>query len=323
MRRGCLHSWQWWAVTMRKACLEQIAQLARRDSRVVFVGSDLAAGTLGEMQREFADRHFMEGVSEQHLIGFMAGLAAEGFIPYGNTIATFFTRRCLEQIILDAALPQLPLRLIGSGGGLVYAPLGPTHLATDDVALLRAVPHMTIVAPGDAAEMRRLMPQTLDVPGPVYLRLAKGGDNIVSRDDLPCKLGEGIVLRAGADVLLVSTGVMTGVALTAAEELARADIDAGVLHLHTIKPLDVATLQTAAACVRAVITIEEHSVIGGLGSAVAEVLAETDWPQPKRFRRIGIADRFFAEYGTQASACAREGLTASHVVATARALLEA
>ncbi|MBI4237638.1 MAG: transketolase [Deltaproteobacteria bacterium] len=308
---------------MRKACLAAIAELARRDPRVVFVGSDLAAGTLGELQREFPNRHFMEGVSEQHLIGFMSGLAAEGYIPYGNTIATFFTRRCYEQIVLDAALPQLPLRLIGSGGGLVYAPLGPTHLATDDLAILRAVPGMTILAPCDADELRRLMPQTLDLPGPLYLRLAKGGDRVVSRADLSCRIGEAIALCAGGDVLLVSTGVMTGVALDAAETLAGVDIAASVLHCHTIKPLDVAALQAAARPVRVILSVEEHSIIGGLGSAVAEVVAEMAWARPKRMQRIGLPDRFFAEYGTQASAWVRQGLTVERIVETAQQLLEA
>ena len=128
------------------------------------------------------ERFFMEGVSEANIVGMAAGLALEGKIVYINTIATFLTRRCFEQIVLDLCLHNANVRLIGNGGGMVYAPLGPTHVAIDDIAILRAMPHMTILAPADADEMRRLMPQTLDVDGPIYIRLGKGGDPIVSRD---------------------------------------------------------------------------------------------------------------------------------------------
>ncbi len=307
---------------MRKACLEHIHRLAQRDPRVVFVGSDLGHGTLANFQKEFPERFFMEGVAEAHLVSFMAGLAAHGLIPYGNTIATFFTRRCLEQIIVDAAMPRLPLRLIGSGGGLVYAPLGPTHLATDDIALLRVIPHFTIVAPCDADEMARLMPQTLDWPGPLYIRLAKGFDRIVSRPENNFQIGQSITMQTGGDVLFVSTGIMTTVALDAAQLLAEKNIRAGVLHMHTIKPLDVVGLQSAAAAVPLVIAIEEHSRIGGLGSAVAEVMAETDWKSPKRFRRCGIADNFCEDYGTQATLLERQALTAEKIAEQTCRVLE-
>ena len=141
---------------MRKTALDCVFELAKKDDRVVFIGSDLSVGVLDEMRRVLPKRFFMEGVSEQHIIGMAAGLALEGFIPYVNTIATFLTRRCYEQIALDLCLQNLPVRLIANGGGAVYAPLGPTHLAVEDLAILRALPNMTVVAPCDAAEMVRL-----------------------------------------------------------------------------------------------------------------------------------------------------------------------
>ena len=165
---------------MRQVALQMIHELAKRDPRVVFLGSDLGPGVLDGLKSEFPHRFFMEGVSEANFIGMSAGLAMEGFIPYLNTIAPFFTRRAFEQIAVDLCLHNLKVRLISSGGGLVYAPLGPTHLAIEDMAAMRALPNMTVVAVCDAPEMRRLMEQSLDWPGPMYIRLAKGGDPIVS-----------------------------------------------------------------------------------------------------------------------------------------------
>src|SRR6516165_9713696 len=202
---------------MRKTCLDSVYELAKNDPRIFFVGSDLGIGTLKQFKAEMPERFFMEGVSEANLIGMSAGLALEGKIVYANTIATFITRRCFEQVCLDLCLHNVNVRLIGNGGGLVYAPLGPTHLATEDIAILRALPGMTVVAACDADEMRRFMPQTLDWPGPIYIRLAKGFDPIVSRAELGFTIGKAIPMRvasaARGHVLMVSTGVMTTRAL--------------------------------------------------------------------------------------------------------------
>src|SRR5215472_17917818 len=198
---------------MRATCLKQVHALARRDERVVFIGSDLSPGLLADMKREMPERWFMEGITEQNVVGMAAGFAMEGFIPYVNTIATFITRRCYEQVAVDLCLHDLPVRLIGNGGGLVYAPLGPTHLAIEDVAIMRALPNMTVVSVCDADEMIRFMDLTLDWPGPIYIRLAKGFDPIVSRAELGFEIGKAIPMRVAAaargHVLMVSTGVMT------------------------------------------------------------------------------------------------------------------
>ncbi|MBT7293327.1 MAG: transketolase, partial [Rhodospirillaceae bacterium] len=223
---------------MRKTSLNKVYEHALKDERIVFIGSDLGAGTLDDFKRDIPERFFMEGVSEAHIVGMATGMAMDGKIVFVNTIATFLTRRCFEQLVNDACLHNVNVRLIGNGGGLVYAPLGPTHLATDDIAILRAIPNMTIVAPSDAEEMKRLIPQTIDWPGPVYIRLAKGGDAIVSRDDLPFEIGRAIEMRTGTDALLVTTGVTLQVALEAAARLEQDGINAGILHMHTVKPLD-------------------------------------------------------------------------------------
>lgn len=294
---------------MRKTCLNMVHRLAQRDERIVFVGSDLGPGVLADMKREMPDRWYMEGISEQNVIGLAAGLAMEGFIPYVNTIATFITRRCFEQVALDLCLHNLPVRLIGNGGGLVYAPLGPTHLATEDMAIMRALPNMTVVAPTDADEMVRFMEATPDHPGPVYIRLGKGGDPIVSRTEDGFEIGKSILLRDPGEVLIVTTGVMVGRALTAAEKLAEDDIGCGVLNMHTVKPIDTQRLLDLAPQVRLLVTVEEHTVVGGLGSAVMETLVERlDGAALPTIRRLGIPDSFAKEYGSQDSMLETYGL---------------
>jgi transketolase len=306
---------------MRQTALRMVHELAREDDRVVFVGSDLGVGTLDAMREEFPERFFMEGVSEQYMIGMASGLAMEGHIVYLNTIATFLTRRCFEQLAIDACLHEANIRLIASGGGLVYAPLGPTHLAIEDIAILRALPNMTVVAPCDADEMRRLMPLTLDHQGPIYIRLAKGGDPIVSRDDLPFEIGKALPMRAGADALLVTTGVALQPALEAADRLAGERIDCGVLHVPTLKPFDSDAVLAAADGVGAVVAAEEHTVVGGLGSAVAETLLEAGLSPMPAFARVGIPDRFPEEHESQALLMDAYGVTGEALAGRVRDLL--
>ncbi|MGB8266566.1 MAG: transketolase C-terminal domain-containing protein [Candidatus Velthaea sp.] len=298
---------------MRKAAINAVYALAKRDPRVVFIGSDLGAGVLDEMRTSMPERFFMEGVSEAHVIGMAAGLGMNGYVPYINTIATFLTRRCYEQIAIDLCLHDIPARLIASGAGTVYAPLGPTHMAVEDIAILRALPNMAIVAPVDAAEMTRLMDASLDWPGPLYIRVAKGGDPVVSRPDLPFAIGKAIRLREPGEVLFVSTGIATTRALAAAERLAQAGVTGGVLHMHTIKPLDVAELLAAAGDAELVVTVEEHTRIGGLGSAVAETFADEGIAQP--LLRLGLPDAFSHDYGNQDHVLNLAGLSPAAIAA--------
>ena len=309
---------------MRKTCLDMVYALARTDPRVVFIGSDLIPGLLKGMKAEFPDRYFMEGITEQNVIGMAGGMAMDGFMPYVNTIATFITRRCYEQVALDLCLHDLPVRLIANGGGVVYAPLGPTHLAVEDLAIMRALPNMTVTAVVDADEMVRLMQASLDWPHPIYIRLAKGGDPIVSRAELGFAIGKGIVMREASrsdHVLLVSCGVMTNRSLAAASLLADQGIAAEVLHIHTVKPLDEALLVERAGKARLVVTLEEHSVIGGLGSAVTDLLvAELGGALP-RIARFGLPDRFMEKYGVQDDLLQLCGLQPPQIAERVTALL--
>lgn len=306
---------------MRKACLDMVYELAKRDERIFFIGSDLGVGTLKQFKQEMPERFFMEGVSEANVIGMAAGLALEGKIPYVNTIATFLTRRCFEQVALDLCLHRANVRLIGNGGGLVYAPLGPTHLAIEDVAILRALPNMTILVPADAEEMRRLVPATVEHAGPIYIRLAKGGDPVVAPPE-PFVIGRLYRARRGSDALIVTTGVTLKTALDAAAQLSAEGLEAGVVHVPTVKPLDAEALLDDIAAVPVVVTVEEHTILGGLGSAVAEIIGEAGFDPAKRFKRLGIPDVFAKEYGAQASLMERYGLHAEGVAALVRGLAE-
>ncbi|MBI2739923.1 MAG: transketolase [Rhodospirillales bacterium] len=310
---------------MRKRSLDMVHTLAKRDERVVFIGSDLSPNLLGEMKKEFPQRYYMEGIAEANVIGMAAGMAMDGFVPYVNTIATFITRRCYEQVAVDLCLHDLPVRLIGNGGGYVYAPLGPTHEAIEDIAIMRALPRMTVTAVCDADEMTRLMDATLAWPHPIYIRLGKGGDPIISKPERGFAIGKAIDMIDGetgaSDVLLVSTGVATTQALKAAASLAADGIRCRLLHVHTVKPLDADAIVDAASQAKLVVTVEEHSVVGGLGSAVLETLSDRLTGALPPLKRLGIPDKFADHYGSQAKLMEDFRFDAKGIDATVRKLL--
>ena len=266
---------------------------------MVFIGSDLGAGTMDDFRAEFPERFFMEGVNKANIIGMAAGLAMDGMIPYVNSIATFLTRRSYEQVAVDLCLHNLPVRLIANGGGMVYAPLGPTHIAAEDIAIMRALPNMTVVAPTDAPEAARLMEASLEVPGPMYIRLAKGGDPVVSRESDGFEIGRSIVLRDPGEVLFIATGVMVTRCLEAAGLLVRQGLSAGVVNVHTLKPLDEEGIVRAARGARLAVTAEEHTLVGGLGAAVSEVLLRRLGRTAPEVVSAGIPDVFPDRYGSQ------------------------
>ena len=280
---------------MRKTCFDMIYELAKQDERIVYIGSDVGAGTLQQMKEEMPGQFFMEGISEQNIIGMATGLALSGRIVYVNTLACFLTRRCYEQVYLDVGLHNANVRLLGNGGGLAYAALGPTHIATDDIALMRNIPNMTIVACADAEEMKRLIPQTVNYQGPMYIRFAAGGDPIVSKE--PFEIGKAILMKAGKRGVVFTTGITL--------KLAMAVKDVTVYHCPTIKPLDTQELlqifwDIKFSAHKRVIAIEEHNTIGGLGDVISE------WVDVEK---IGIPDKFVDRYGTQESLMKYYGIT--------------
>jgi len=307
-----------WSEPLRATCLNTVYDLAKRDRRALFIGSDLSPGLLDNMRSEMPERWYMEGITEANVIGMAAGFALEGYIPYVNTIATFITRRCYEQVAVDLCLHDLPVRLIANGGGLVYAPLGPTHLAIEDLAIMRALPNMTVTAVCDAKEMVRLMNCTLDWPHPIYIRLAKGGDPIVSREENGFAIGKAIPMRRARSrsaVVLMATGVMTTNCLGAAELLAKDGVDVSVVHVHTVKPLDEDTVLEFARDARLVVTVEEGTLIGGFGSAVADVLIDQLGGKMPPLMRMGLPDAFPRKYGVQEELFEVYGLTAEQIAA--------
>lgn len=293
---------------VRKTSLNTVYQIAKNNPQVVFIGSDLGQGTLDSFRKEMPERFFMEGVSEAHIIGMAAGLAMNGKIVYVNTISTFLTRRCFEQCVIDLGLAKLNVRLLGNGGGLVYAPLGPTHLATDDCAIMRTIPNMSVIVPCDAVEMAEAIKASENYQGPMYIRIAKGGERVVS-DYIPN--GESFVIgksrRYGhqtdalSDVLLFTTGVMLEKALEVYKFYHAKGINVKIVHCPTLKPFDYETAVQEILKSKMVLSIEEHIISGGLGSIIAEIISEKTLikKMPLFFKRLGIPDAFPDKYGSQ------------------------
>ena len=300
---------------MRKTCLNTIYEIAKKDKKILFIGSDLGPGVLSDFKKNMPKRFFMEGVSEQSIIGLSAGLAMEGFKPYVNTIATFLTRRCFEQVAIDLCLHNLPVRLIGNGGGLVYAPLGPTHQAIEDISIMRTLPNMTIIAPCDAVEMKELVKESANYKNPIYFRLAKGGDAVVTKSNDKIKIGKGLLKIEPGSHLLITTGVMTQVAMQAAQKLqTEFNIKCGVIHLGTVKPLDKEILSNWIPKVKKIITVEENLLAGGFGSSILEFTEENFSENLSKISRMGLKDNFVDKFGTQDLLLKNSGLTVDNII---------
>lgn len=295
--------------------------MAKEDQNVIYIGSDVGTGTLKEFQEEIPDRYFIEGIAEAYVIGLAAGLAMSGKTPFVNTIATFLTRRCYDQIAIDICMGNHDVRLYANGGGLVYAPLGPTHLATDDIALMRALPNMTVIVPADADEMERAVFASANHKGPIYFRVARGGDPIVAQEEHEFKIGKAIVLQEPKEILFIATGIMVHRAIEVAAQLKSEGIQAGVINMHTIKPLDTKLLFDYLSTTPNVITLEEHSIIGGLGSAVAQMIAEGVRHPQGLFRMMGIPDCFPEKYGRQGDLIKYFGLEVNDILEASRKML--
>jgi len=285
---------------MRRTCFETILSLQKKNKKIIFVGSDLGPGFMKHSKDKVPERFFMEGVSEQSIIGLSAGLALEGYTPFVNTIATFLTRRCFEQIVIDLCHHDLPVKLIGNGGGLVYAPLGPTHQAIEDISILRTLPNMTILAPCDANEMRNLIPATLKWPHPIYIRLSRGDEPIITEKKKKFIIGKSYKLKKSDKFLFLSTGIASRISFNAAEKLEKENnIKAGVIHFPTIKPLDKKALLGAIKKAKKIITVEENVLTGGFGSSILEFCSDNLKEHLHKISRVGLNDVFIDDYGDQ------------------------
>jgi transketolase len=299
---------------MRNAFADEITKLADADSRVVLLSGDIGNRLFNAFKDHHPDRFLNCGVAEANMIGVGAGMGMSGLKPVSYTITTFMTSRCYEQIKLDVCYHKVPMVITGVGAGLSYASLGPTHHSFEDIASLRALPGLTILCPADPWEVRAALRAALKHDGPVYLRLGKKGEPAIHADVPDFQIGKAMVMREGEEVVLLSTGALLPNALAAADQLKASGINAGVMNFHTVKPLDQERLQQVFSKAKLVATIEEHNLVGGFGSAVAEWAADQG-PFPVKLLRFGIPDHFIHEAGGQKYARKRAGLTAEAIAA--------
>ena len=296
---------------IRKGFGRGLLRAGEQDERIVALCADLVDSTqIGLFAEKFPERFFEVGVAEQNLVTVASGMAAAGRIPFTSSYAAFSPGRNWEQIKTTAALNDRPVKIVGSHAGLNVGPDGATHQMLEDLALMRVIPNMVVVAPADSVEAEKATLAIAADPRPGYLRLARDATPVFTSPDDPFELGRARVLRPGSDVTLVGTGTMTWHLLRAADELANAGVDAEVLHFATLKPFDDQTLATSAAKTGLVVTAEEAQIIGGLGGAVAESLAEH---QPTRMLRLGVKDRF-GESGKPQDVLKHFGLTGEQLV---------
>ena len=287
-----------------------LVDLARRRDEVLCLSGDLTRQCEVDLfAAEFPERFIHAGMAEANMMSMAGALARCGHIPFVHTFGVFATRRPFDQIANAIAYPGLPVRIIGFMPG-VSTPGGPSHQAIDDVALMRTLPNMTVVDVADAIEVRQVAAAVVDLPGPVYVRLKRGETPVIFSEDHVLRIGRAEILVPGDDAALFASGMMLAAALSAARALAEHGVHVSVINVPTIKPLDVATVQAAAAGARIVVTAENHTIIGGLGSAVAETIAEAGLGRP--LRRIGLRDTFaegsltapylFSKYGLSTQA---------------------
>lgn len=306
---------------MRSAFFDVLMELAETDDRIQLIVGDLGFGVVEPFAKRHPHRFLNVGVAEQNMTGVAAGMAVSGKVVFTYSIANFPTLRCLEQVRNDVCYHAANVKIVAVGGGFAYGSLGVTHHATEDLAIMRALPGMTVVAPGDAVETRLLTRALVEHKGPCYLRLGRAGEPNVHGTLREARIGKAITVRPGHDLALISTGSMLETAVRVADRLGASGLQARVLSMHTLKPLDVDAVIAAAEETGAVATLEEHSVIGGLGSAVAEVLA----PRPDikvPFQRFGLPSTFVSEAGSQAFLRDRAGLSEHAILSSLQRLLK-
>ena len=297
---------------MRNAFAEAVTVLGDEFPELVMLAGDIGNRLFDRFKDKHPNRFYNCGVAESNMTGVASGLASSGFRPITYTITTFNTVRCLEQIRLDICYPNLPAIVVGTGAGLSYAGLGATHHSMEDIALLRLLPNMHVICPADAVEVRLAVREALILARPTYIRLGKKGEPVVHTRDPDFEIGRGIRLRQGSDVTILSVGNMLSVSLEASDMLEKSGVSAGVVSLHTVKPLDEELLTELFAGQKLVVVVEEHGLAGGAGSAVLE------WGSAKRvdLRKllcIGGEDRFLTACGNQREARSQLGLTSEQI----------
>ena len=283
---------------MRKTFIKCLTELAAQDERIFLITADMGFSVLETFRDRFPDRFINAGIAEQNAVGVACGLALSGKIVYVYSIVTFVTMRCFEQVRIDVAYMNTNVRLVGVGGGLSYGPAGATHHAIEDIAIMRALPNMTVCCPGDPIEVRELVNRSANYVGPMYIRLGKNGEPCIHSEEQSIEIGQSIQVSSGEDLLLITTSNMLE---EGQKWVQRMQLEKGKQIAHvsmpTIKPLDIQAIVPFIHKGIPIVTLEEHNIIGGLGSAIAEVIAESG--KAVRFQRIGIPDIFIHTVGSQ------------------------
>lgn len=306
--------------SMRDAFAEALLELGARDQRIVVLGADTSVSIKTSL---FGDRYpgrfFNVGIAEANMIGIAAGLALAGKVPFVSTYSAFVPGKCFDQIRNAVAYPNLDVKIVSSHGGLTVGPDGASHQTVEDVAAMRAVPRMRVVVPADAPSTRVLVTRAAGIPGPFYIRLSRPNVPTIYSPGAELDVGTANVLREGSDVSIVACGLLVNEALEAADVLSKTGVRAEVVDSHTVKPLDAETIIRSARKTGAVVTAEEHNILGGLGGAVAEAVSET---HPVPVRRVGVRDTF-GESGEHQELMAKYGLTSKEIVQAAKTIVRA
>ena len=303
----------------RDANGEALLELGATNRDVVVVGAD-TTGSLksGVFQSKFPERFFNVGIAEQNLVSIAAGLALAGKVAYSGTYAIFVPGKCVDQIRNNICYPNLNVKLVCSHGGISVGPDGASHQQVEDIAIMRAIPKMKVIIPADAPSTKGIAKAIATIPGPFYVRLTRSASPVVYEGGFEYKLGVANVLQDGGDVAVIACGIMVAEALKAAESLKAKGVSATVVDLHPIKPIDEDTIVKVAQRCGRVVTVEEHNVMGGMGSAVAEVLGEK---HPTPMKRVGVMDTF-GESGEASELLQKYGLTSANIEQTASSLIQ-
>ncbi|OEF97809.1 transketolase family protein [Desulfuribacillus alkaliarsenatis] len=304
-------------IATRDAYGKALVEVGKKNPNVVVLDADLSKSTkTADFAAAFPERFFDMGIAEQGMMGTAAGFAAAGKIPFASTFAVFATARVMDQVRNSIAYPKLNVKIAATHAGLTVGEDGGSHQAIEDVALMRAVPNMTVVVPADAEETRQVIEKAVEFDGPMYIRLGRPGVPVIFDENYKFEIGKGHMLRPGKDVTIVATGLMVSKAIEASEKLQEEGISARVINISTIKPIDKDIIIQAAMETNAIVTAEEHNIIGGLGSAVAEVVAEN---HPVKMKRVGVEDTF-GESGTPDALLEKYGLTVDKLVEAVKSL---
>ena len=297
---------------------KELLELAKKDDRIIAIDADVSKrmGTR-YIAQNFPERHINVGIAEQNLIGVAAGLATTGMIPFAGTIAGFLVGKAWDQLRQSVAYPSLNVKIVGIYAGIATGPDGPTHQICEDISIIRSLPNFRILVPCDPLETRQAVDIAYINQGPFYIRLPRPERSNILPNNYRMILGKSGLLRDGEDIAFIACGMTVDIALKAAEKLAKENISSRVLNMSTIKPLDIEAIQNAISDIGNILTIEDHSVIGGLGSSVSEVIAENG---KGKLKRIGIND-CFCESGCYEKLFKKYGLTAENVVAQAKKMI--